>query len=267
MSTRSNIGYYMQNGRIRFIYVHWDGYPEGVGAILYDHYRDWAKVKELIDLGDISSLGPEIGEKHDFNAPYDEKYPGTTFYGRDRGDKDVAARVSRDKDSYAKKANDSGAEYAYLFSPPTKKWEVLKIGYGKTGRRWQDLGKVLGRTNKMENDMDLVHGESNPFESITKKDIYQYGTKEEIAFLKEAIDLGVAGAISIPKEPSTDEKIEAQLKRSTFPLINRMHTSIISAQNEFNKIPAEYRKQNIQGKITKVFGAIGKMKKHIEGRA
>ena len=71
MSTRSRIGIEFENGTVASIYCHWDGYPDNNGVILLEHYQDVEKIKQLIELGDISSLAPEIGEKHDFNA-YDE---------------------------------------------------------------------------------------------------------------------------------------------------------------------------------------------------
>ena len=40
MSTRSYIGKLLPGGSITGIYCHHDGYPEGVGVILRDHYTD-----------------------------------------------------------------------------------------------------------------------------------------------------------------------------------------------------------------------------------
>jgi hypothetical protein len=57
MSTRSRIGILNDDRSVTSIYCHFDGYPSGVGAILVAHYHDTVKVRELISLGDISSLG------------------------------------------------------------------------------------------------------------------------------------------------------------------------------------------------------------------
>jgi hypothetical protein len=62
--TRSFIATATPNG-YRGIYCLWDGYLEGVGAILQQYYTDPTKLDQLIRLGDISSLGAEIGERHD----------------------------------------------------------------------------------------------------------------------------------------------------------------------------------------------------------
>ena len=67
MSTRCLIG--KKRKRYHVIYSHWDGYPEkpGVGWTLKKYYTNPSKINKLIDLGGISSLGAEIGRKHDFN--------------------------------------------------------------------------------------------------------------------------------------------------------------------------------------------------------
>lgn len=90
MSTRSAIAIQTPEGKFKAIYCHWDGYLEHNGAILYQYYRDPEKVNQLIDLGDLSSLAPEIGDKHNF----DDCPEGVcNFYGRDRGEDDVECRV------------------------------------------------------------------------------------------------------------------------------------------------------------------------------
>lgn len=59
MSTRSMIGVMEKDGSIKAIYCHFDGYLDGVGYTLLNNY-DEAKTRELIERGDISSLGPNI---------------------------------------------------------------------------------------------------------------------------------------------------------------------------------------------------------------
>ena len=51
----------------RAISVHFDGYLEHAGALLVRNYNTEAKVKKLIALGDLSSLGPTIGRQFDNN--------------------------------------------------------------------------------------------------------------------------------------------------------------------------------------------------------
>jgi hypothetical protein len=96
MATRSLIGIKNSNphlpGEIDYIYCHWDGYLENNGKILLENYTDPFKLQKLIDTGDLSSLAPEIGEKHDFDNPVEGV---CTFYGRDRGETGVDAVTSR----------------------------------------------------------------------------------------------------------------------------------------------------------------------------
>lgn len=98
MATRSNIGKKLPDGSIRYIYCHFDGYESGVGATLKEHYLDEKKVDALLDLGSLSSLGSEIGEKHDFNKEVNPNW--CRAYGRERGDKDVEARITTNMDIF-----------------------------------------------------------------------------------------------------------------------------------------------------------------------
>jgi hypothetical protein len=88
MSTRSNIGIEEADGSITAIYCHWDGYPSHNGKILLEHYKEASKVRSLIALGDLSSLGPEIGEKHSFDSDGEMARANgwSTAYHRDRGE-------------------------------------------------------------------------------------------------------------------------------------------------------------------------------------
>ena len=56
MATRSTIALEFADGTVQQIYCHWDGYLEHNGKILFNHYVDPYKTRDLIDMGDISSL-------------------------------------------------------------------------------------------------------------------------------------------------------------------------------------------------------------------
>jgi hypothetical protein len=62
MGTRSTIALEYADGTVGQIYCHWDGYLEHNGKILFNHYVDPYKTRELIDMGDISSLCNTIEE-------------------------------------------------------------------------------------------------------------------------------------------------------------------------------------------------------------
>lgn len=123
MSTNSTIAIKNDDGTFTSIYCHWDGYVSHNGSILLEHYRDVAKINELMQLGDLSSLGAEIGEKHPFTNPYaygspsyrefDEQYKNTcTAYGRDREENDMVSENWTDAKEWL---SEVGEEYNYLF--------------------------------------------------------------------------------------------------------------------------------------------------------
>lgn len=111
MSTRSNIGMVV-GGEIRAIYCHFDGYLNGVGVTLSEHYQDKSKVEELLNLGHISILDKEIGEKQDFNKRRDG---WTLSYGRDRGEEGQEAQTFQSVREWLAVCLESWVEYAYLY--------------------------------------------------------------------------------------------------------------------------------------------------------
>ena len=105
----STIALEHHNGTVQQIYCHWDGHLEHNGEILSKHYSDTIKVQQLMNLGDLSGLHPELGEKHDFD---DWDFSGCRFYGRDRGEKDTQARTFKSFEDYCQ--NSSAEEYNYI---------------------------------------------------------------------------------------------------------------------------------------------------------
>jgi hypothetical protein len=125
MATRSTIAIKTPKG-IRSIYCHYDGYPEHTGAILREKYITPSKINELLELGDISYLGEDVGVwKQDFNDPI----PGITLaYGRDRGEAGVEARNHPSVGSWLEYRDTSGCEYGYLWNGA--EWETFEIDGG-----------------------------------------------------------------------------------------------------------------------------------------
>lgn len=117
MATRSLIGRSNDDGTVTAVYCHWDGYIEepGVGWTLNTYWKDRAKVDAMMELGDLSSLGHEIGEKHAFNADTDNIGYACTFYGRDRGETGVGAREFPSAEAYWSQWQQTDAEFQYLF--------------------------------------------------------------------------------------------------------------------------------------------------------
>ena len=120
MSTNARSGV-DKGGQIRTIYCHWDGYLSYVGRILESNYKTEDEVEKLINMGDMSSIGEEIGQQVDFdkmcsNMKYIEEHKGQcVFYHRDRGEDLEITEMSEDELAHCE-------EYNYLFRKG--KWYV-----------------------------------------------------------------------------------------------------------------------------------------------
>jgi hypothetical protein len=122
MGTRSRIGV-MHGDKVKSVYCHWDGYLAHNGQILQEHY-DSARANNLVALGDLSSLKPEIGKKHAFSQfeLRAEEVAGfklltenmCTFYGRDRGETGIEFKVSHTFEEFLEQCDNCGAEYYYI---------------------------------------------------------------------------------------------------------------------------------------------------------
>jgi len=130
MATRSRIGLMLEDGTIKHSYIHYDGYPTGVGRKLVEHYSDVNKIEELLSYGDMSFLQSKIhpeGE-HSFDKPEDGV---TVFYNRDRGETNVDSVVTT-MDEYLSIQYATYIDYHYLFSgnqwfvKNNHGWELVK---------------------------------------------------------------------------------------------------------------------------------------------
>lgn len=93
MGTRSFVGV-MVGDKCRAVYVHWDGYLEGVGRELQG-YTTQAEVEELVSHGDRSSLDDG--------------------YYKDRGETGVEPTEYASFDEMFEAADGSWAEWYYVF--------------------------------------------------------------------------------------------------------------------------------------------------------
>jgi len=122
MATRSTIALEYADGTVEQVYCHWDGYLAHNGKILRDYYSNPFILRDLIDMGDISSLGKIVGTKHPFSPHEGETQKAlyesamsqgaTTFYGRDRGETGVSAKKFASYEDYVK--NHQYEEYDYI---------------------------------------------------------------------------------------------------------------------------------------------------------
>ena len=121
MGTRSRIGV-MHGDIVKSVYCHWDGYLSHNGAILQEHY-DSAKANNLVALGDLSSLRPNIGVEHAFSQfatelsseEYDALYGNMcTFYGRDRKETGTEWKVAHTFAEFLEQVESCFGEYYYI---------------------------------------------------------------------------------------------------------------------------------------------------------
>jgi hypothetical protein len=98
MATRSTIGIKSEDGTVKAIYCHWDGYPAGVGLGLIDNYNSKEQAEALIALGGFSSLMETLEETK------------AGAYGNDSDKARTFTGVQDWLDNF-----NSGEEYAYLY--------------------------------------------------------------------------------------------------------------------------------------------------------
>ena len=132
MGTRSSVTAKTSTGEYKSIYVHWDGYPSGVGQTLLNHYTDQSKIEGLMALGDLSQLSESIEkpEGHSFKNPASGC---CVAYGRDRGEEGVEAKAGQTVEEASKWTKDSWCEYNYLWDG--KKWTCDGVDLAEAIRR------------------------------------------------------------------------------------------------------------------------------------
>jgi hypothetical protein len=146
MGTRSLIGV-MHGDICKSIYCHWDGYLSHNGQILQEHY-DSAKANQLVALGNLSSLGKNIGEKHAFDTynltPEEhEQYKldhgdSCTFYERDREEEGQSWKVDHTFANFLSRVDEDGADYYYIMRDG-----VWYVGCPYKGSRLVELAEAL----------------------------------------------------------------------------------------------------------------------------
>ena len=163
MGTRSRIGV-MHGDKVKSIYCNWDGYLEHNGQILQNHY-DSARANHLVSLGDMSSLGPVIGQAHPFSTheiKEDDPERGAkmalmelvktegwcTFYSRDRGEAeaDTEWKVANTFEEFLEQADLCGAEYYY----------IMKDGVWYVGTTYENTHPLSKRLTLLSEALESV---------------------------------------------------------------------------------------------------------------
>jgi hypothetical protein len=128
MATRSTISVLNDDGSVKTVYCHWDGYLEGVGKTLLENYNTKEAADKLISGGAISSLGSYISEnKESFDRPSDKDY--TVYYSF--RDEDLSVENYSSLEDYEE--NHQFEEFDYIFSD--NMWSVFIA----SKQDWYDL--------------------------------------------------------------------------------------------------------------------------------
>ena len=174
MSTNSIIAKQYENGTIKSIYCHWDGYFEYNGRILDESYGYSFKVDDLIELGEISSLGKtlypspvvkkfgfdflgndefrKLSEK-ERDEYTDESYGMlyTTAYGRDRGEKGVECVTHTSLDDFNEFCKrEEFIEFVYLFK--NGEWYAKENGIYAENSDFRLLSEIMKEICEKEDD-------------------------------------------------------------------------------------------------------------------
>lgn len=164
MGTRSYIAKQIGNDQYLTIFCHFNGYPEGNGAMLVQHYNTQERIDALLALGDLyylrEKIDPAPGTPHDHN----NAQPGVTIaYHRDEGWSDCGATIKT-----LEEINDpglDGIEFTYIFSQ-NGQWLYFPIGEAEFGIRNVkedlDAGTVQYGTfySELADSMDLLDDET-----------------------------------------------------------------------------------------------------------
>mgnify|MGYP000016373041 CR=1 FL=1 len=135
MGTRSTIAIEFADNSVSQIYCHWDGYLDNNGRILAEHYMDPFKVRELIDLGDFSSLRDTVAETKE--GAYSQ-----------RGE-DCSARRYMNIAEYFEECQQEEYDYILRNVEGTATWFVRCYA---TDGAWVTIGEAQGLIERMNEE-------------------------------------------------------------------------------------------------------------------
>lgn len=141
MSTRSRISIINSDGKVRSIYCHHDGYLDYNGKKLVDFYDNEKVINELLDLGDLSSLGnnpvsdKEYWKNRGLSYTFNEEF---CLAYRDRGETDVDAKEFNSFEDFKQAFPALQEEYNYVFM--NGKWYYCEDDW--SGETLDDLRPV-----------------------------------------------------------------------------------------------------------------------------
>ena len=148
MSTRSHILMELEDGHYKGIYCQFDGYLTHNGAILLNQYSNRKKLDELLNLGDLRSLGSKINPNPKKPHDHDHKQDDVCYaYGRDGHESNQKPfYVTKDEMFY----NNDFIDYFYVFTLKNE-WKYYDYNHVNERDVRQDL-KEIYEENVVDSD-------------------------------------------------------------------------------------------------------------------
>lgn len=167
MATRGRIAI-KENGKYRYIYNHYDSHLDNLGVTLFKYYKDADKVRELINLGNVSSVGKTVENEASCYKEYMDSYKnrGTVaFFREGRTWKDFDYyNPNRDWEDCKPIEVDTleevlnvetilGEEFVYIFDTEKNKWYMA---YDRDGFELRDLDVILHTSENVKRYAELI---------------------------------------------------------------------------------------------------------------
>ena len=137
MSTRSHVIQMSTGGAITSTYIHWDGYPAGVGAMLVKYYNTGELAEEVAALGYASGLLSTLEatrreSHHDSSSIPVESYDSMSDY---------------------LKADHMAAEYAYVYHHEWLVYDLVRpSGVGTSHPGWEAVAQAIEREEREQTE-------------------------------------------------------------------------------------------------------------------
>lgn len=168
MGTPCTTAILKKDGTVEQVYINYDGDICWNGAMLLIHYREPEKVKQLVGLGNISSLGKRVNPLTDSHTFDNREKDVTTFYGRDRKESGQNPSKFESYDDFLKAG--SFEDFNYLFDEKKKKWFFLNTN----SYRIKDASTMQAEVEKPKTLIRLVKAQFNNLNSEFKIDFSLY---------------------------------------------------------------------------------------------
>ena len=147
MSTRSRIAVKFNDGSVKSVYCHHDGYLSYVGKTLLDFHNSQSLAELIVKYGDMSSLGQITEPLTEFHSFENREKNVSVYYGRDRKETDVdALHYETELDMFNDVVNDNkffDIEFFYYWNGSEWLVKENQTVYNLDGSKWLELSHDL----------------------------------------------------------------------------------------------------------------------------